>query len=86
MRIKPEHYNQIKTAIASIDRNKIKTHAEAVKESGKFKDFGMRMRWDCLHSTGIFKDDFMQSVYSYAHDEHIDTALRNIVAELNIEF
>lgn len=85
MKIKPEHYEHIKNAIDSLDREKIATHSKNVRESGKFKDFEKRMRWDLSYACGLTQF-FCDNIYSYAHDDHIDTALKTAVSELGIAF
>ena len=92
MKITTEHYEQMKTAIASLDREAVNKHAEAVLSEGKFKDYGKRMRWDLLHASKLSSrsaDNFnfvCDVLYKYANDEHIDTALKNIVRELGYQF
>ena len=85
MKIQKEHYNVIKEKIALIDRDAIKSHALQVKESGKYKDFDTRMRWDIFWASKL-NDWVRDNVYTYANDEHINTALKNIVKELNIQY
>lgn len=55
---------------------------ESMLPDSKIKDFEKRFRWDLLRAS---KFD-LKSVYEYAYDDHIDTALRKIVAELEEKF
>ena len=81
MKIKPEHYAHLRNAIASLPREKLLAHKEALAGEPNIKNLDMRFRWDCLWATRQ-SAWFYDNVYTYAHDDHIDTALRNIVKEL----
>ena len=89
MKITNEHYQVIKQALAELPKDKVLEHAQNVKNAGKFKDFGLRMRWDLLWASKIGKGDnsfMMDTIYPYANDEHIDTALKTAVKELGYQF
>jgi len=81
MKIKDQHYNQLKNLIAAIDKDKIKAH----KALNLGTDKGLRFRWDVLfmsdrpQRTALFSE-----IYAYANDKHVDTALRAIIRGLNL--
>lgn len=85
MKITQEHCNHMKKAIGALDRGKVNAHASAVKSSGRYKDFSKRMRWDLWYMADLtsFACD---TLYNYLHDDHIDTALRSIMKDLNYNF
>ena len=78
MKMTKEHYNRIKTAIASIPRELALEHKS--KELGK--DKAMRFRWDMFIAAKLstFAGD---ELYSYLNDDHIDTALKAVMKELD---
>ena len=78
MKMTKEHYNRIKTAIASIPRELALEHKS--KELGK--DKAMRFRWDMFIAAKLstFASD---ELYQYLNDDHIDTALKSVIKELN---
>lgn len=89
MKITDKDYTTLKDAINKIDRDAILKHKNAVKESGKFKDFDKRIRWDLLHATKLIIGDGAGAtgdieLYAYMDDTHIDTALKTIVKELGL--
>lgn len=58
--------------------------AHRAKKLGK--DIEKRFRWDLLHASGVKIGDGIGiqgdiNLYSYMHDEHIDTALKVYVSE-----
>ena len=78
MKIKTEHYDHMRNAIAAI----VSANAEAVAKH-KAAHNTKRFRWDLFRAARLhtFASD---TLYSYANDEHIDTALRHIVKELGL--
>ena len=82
MKIKPEHYNVLKSIISAFDRDKVLAY-KALKLG---KDPERRFRWDLFtfaRRSGTEK--FMiEDIYKYANDTHLDTALRAIVRELGL--
>lgn len=85
MKIKTEHYQHMKEEILKLALTDIEKHAVAVKNSGKFNDFGKRMRWDIAHAVALDRF-FCTEIYPYANDDHIDTALKQIVKEIGLSF
>ena len=90
MKIKPEHYNLIKSAMEGV-KDKIPAHIEYLKKPEnliKIKDFDMRLRWDWLRyaMNELPTTKFNWSdIYSYLNDDNIDTALKKIVGEIKID-
>ena len=83
MKITPEHYEFIKSAI----RNKftvsvVNDHRTFIENEGKAKDIDKRLRWDLLR-LAVTSAWICATVYKYADDTHLDTALKKIVKELN---
>nr|WP_232355769.1 hypothetical protein [Burkholderia sp. M701] len=77
MKIKSEHLETLRTAITPLDTDGHRQVSIAANHSD------MRYRWDLLRVARI---DGMGGIawtcailYPYLNDEHIDTALRNIV-------
>ena len=84
MKIKKEDYEVIKAAISKVNKEALKKHIEAVKVSGNYKDLDTRINWDILWASELGKGEFLRGLYSYANDEHINTALKSAVKELAI--
>lgn len=83
MKIKPEHLATMASAIQPLDtpeRRQIYLEGRFPNAS-KVTDLNKRYRWDLLHAAGL-TDWLCKMVYPYAHDDHIDTALRSIVKDL----
>jgi hypothetical protein len=53
----------------------------AIPRIGQTKDTAKRHRWDALYAAGA--GEWINDVYKYANDEHIDTALKAVVKELS---
>lgn len=89
MLIRPEHYRAIEAAVKPLDteerRNAYRTQrAESIAEFPASEN--MRYRWDLLWASKLKLGDGVGMsglpVYEYANDNHIDTALRRMVAPL----
>jgi len=80
MKLPATNYQQLKTAIDSIDRDTIREHVLFVLESGKFKDLNKRIRWDLFWA--VRGSTFIPSELL---DDHIDTALRSVMRDTGIE-
>ena len=81
MKIKPEHFAVLKTAVEKFDTPFHRSRYKAAGLSDK------RFRWDCLWASKVrigdgvgIKGDL--DLYAYMNDDHIDTALRSIVKPL----
>ena len=89
MKITKKHYNILKEGIENLGIENIKQHKMDLPfRVNPPKDLDKRVRWDCLYATkikigyGIGMDGL--PLYAYLNDNHIDTALRHIMKELNI--
>ncbi len=80
MKIKPEHYIHIVNAIRPL-KPRFAGHREYLKAEARCNDLEMRFRWDAAHAAKL-TEFFCDSIYPYANDEHIDTALRAAIAEI----
>lgn len=81
MKIQPEHYAYIRDALAALGAETVNTTREFIAQEGKAKNPEMRLRWDLSYRANLSRW-FCDNVYSYANDDHIDTALRAIMREL----
>ena len=82
MKITPAHYQHMQAAIAAIATPaKIAAHRQFIVNEGKAQDVEKRLRWDLSYYSGLTPFIF-ENVYSYANDDHVDTALRSIMKEL----
>jgi hypothetical protein len=81
MKISPAHYAHMKFALAKIPTNDVKAHRAHIISEGKAQDIEKRLRWDLSYAAGL-TSWFCREIYSYANDDHIDTALRKIMREL----
>lgn len=80
MKIQPEHYAHMKTAMAPILAAMPCASEYAATCAKTPKDADMRHRWDAFYHAGLTRYA-CDVLYAYAHDTHIDTALRQIVKE-----
>ena len=91
MKMRAEHYEQMKTAIVAMltKRAAIKTDGDVAEllsayrreivAEGKAKNVDMRVRWDIARLSGLSSRWMCDTLYSYIDDTHIDTALRRIM-------
>lgn len=87
MKIKPEDYEKIKSAVQHV-LDKRPDAMQVYIDSGKT---AKRFRWDVLYASGLKIGDGIGTqgdvnVYGYAHDDHIDTALRTIMKEAGLDW
>ena len=75
MKIKPEHYEHMRAAIAPSDTARLRDEYRALALSSK------RYRWDLTYAAKL-SPWICDNLYAYLDDTHIDTALRRIVADL----
>jgi hypothetical protein len=80
MKVTKEHYSTMLNAIAPI-AHIIPAQRILLAKDSRVKDLEKRLRWDLSYKAGLTRF-FCDSVYSYANDDHIDTALKSIVKEL----
>lgn len=71
MKIKPEHYQVMLDAIRPL--------APTIKQRRDKSE--SRLCWDLLHEANL-TPFLCDTVYDYANDDHIETALKKIVKEL----
>lgn len=76
MKIKPEHYVYLKTAM--LNNSKAPLLQDYLKAGLTEK----RWRWDWLYSTPGLSRWICDNIYPYANDDHLDTALRLITREV----
>lgn len=89
MKILPEHYEFIKSAIREkftvslVNDHRTFIEAEWKRENHKFEKENVekRLRWDLLWLS-VTSAWICANIYKYAADPHIDTALKSIVKEL----
>ena len=88
MKMEPRHYNVIKQRIQKIPKTWVLSHKEKLKDDVRVKDADKRLRWDLFYAITSGASwpeagrlDFLDELYSYLDDTHIDTALRKIVTE-----
>lgn len=79
MKITPQDYQELKALLTPL-APKLAAHRENLRNHAKFNDLEKRLRWDWLW----FSDskNWVNKVYKYANDEHIDTALKRAMAEI----
>ena len=81
MKIRPEHYDHMREAIAPvIARVDPAAYRARIIAEGKAKNPDKRVRWDYLYAAKL-SAWICDNLYSYMNDEHIDTALRSIMQE-----
>ena len=83
MKIKPEHLAHLQAAITPLDTAERRHHylEGRFPNADKVRELNKRYRWDLMHSAGL-TDWLCKTVYQYAHDDHVDSALRSIVRDL----
>lgn len=90
--MKKEHYQILKQAFINyIEKHGtacIQDYKQYLLTEGKAKDIHKRLRWDVLYATKIKISSARNTpdlpLYDYLNDNHIDTALKQIMKELNI--
>lgn len=85
MKIKSYHYQYMKDAIAGLEPDTVAYLKQRVAEDSRVKDAAKRLRWDLLCASEADSRWICDNLYYYADDTHIDTALRKIMRELDIE-
>jgi hypothetical protein len=72
MKIKPEHFEHMRTAIAPFDTQANRSQYAAAGLSTR------RFQWDCMRAAGLIPWA-CDTLYPYANDDHIQTALNRII-------
>ncbi len=76
-------YNYIKTQFEN-NLEKIKDYAPKLKASGNYKDFEIRLTWDCIRAfVGTGTVCLWYDKYN-CHDTHITTAGKKALKELGV--
>ena len=89
MKIEQSDYDYLKAAMLEV-KDKIPAHIDFLKQPenlAKIKDFDTRLRWDWFWAAIKRKVIDGKSFYTkldYLNDEHINTALKKIVKEINL--
>lgn len=81
MKIQTQHYAELKEMLTPL-AEKIKPHREYLIKEGKCEDVEKRLRWDITYARRETSAYISSTLYPYMNDDHLDTALRHIVAEL----
>ena len=85
MKIKPEDYIIMRDAIAKIGESmNLSSYFQSLREDPRVKDPNKRLRWDLMWAA-VSPVWICDNVYPYANDDHIDTALRQIVKEMGVD-
>lgn len=84
MKIKPEHVETIKGFVQPLDTPERRQRyiSRDFPNAEHVKDIDKRYRWDLFYANPASAPFACDVLYKYSHDEHIDTALRSIVPEL----
>ena len=85
MKIKTEHYNYMFMAVMGLGKPQIISIRDDVEQNPKVKDVEKAFRWALIH-VAIPSKWICDNLYSYANDDHIDTALKAVVKNLNMGF
>lgn len=80
MKITAEDYQYLKQKIEPL-RSQFPAALEAYKANPKIKDAHKALRWQALHAAGL-TPWVCTALYGYLNDDHIDTALRAVMAEI----
>lgn len=82
MKITEDHFEQLKVSIDpnNTEDRRQRYRTKDFRNSANVKDLDKRYRWDLLYLS--VSPHIINEIYLYANDDHIDTALRNIVKPL----
>jgi hypothetical protein len=83
MKITPAHYAHMKQAMSAV-ADRIPAIRDAIAADPRVRDADKRLRWDLFNDAGLTRW-LCDNVYSYANDDHVDTALRAIMKEIETE-
>jgi len=59
----------------------LSNYIESIKTDPRVKDWQKRYRWDLCYASGL-TPWICSTIYPYANDTHIDTALKAIMTEI----
>jgi hypothetical protein len=74
--MKASDYKELETAIRALlkkQKNPYQVASKAVESQ--------RIRWDALYATGLVQKGVISRFYKYLNDNHIDSALKQIMRE-----
>jgi len=88
MKVKKHDYNELRDAIHNrvneLTREKIKEHKMSLINSNT-GDISKKFRWNLLWAVSFpVRQVIVDRIYQYANDNHIDTALKSIIKELEV--
>jgi hypothetical protein len=86
MKITQLDYDCLKNALVEV-KDRIPAHIEYLNKpenKAKIKNFDTRLRWDWFFFALKKQDsrNFLDKLYDYLDDSHIDTALKSIIKEI----
>lgn len=91
MKMKKEHYSRLNDMIKTYAWPRRVEILNAIANDTRVKDSERRFRWDCYwtasrayHAETALWLVFIDELYSYLNDSHIDTALKKIISDLEI--
>ena len=80
MKIRPEHLQHLKSKIDALSPEFVASVKQSILAGGKYKDFGMRLRFDLLYAA-VPSKWVCDNLYPYMNDEHLNSALKAIVKD-----
>ena len=83
MKIRPAHYAHIRDAIRALKPD-LAAARKALHQQGRAHDIEKCLRWNLSYAANL-SQYICDNIYSYCDDDHIDTALRSIVREIDAE-
>ncbi len=81
MKITNAHYAYMKGEIEKFSSAYVDARRAAIVKEVKAQDIEKRLRWDLCYAANL-SAWFSARIYTYANDDHIDTALKKIMREL----
>ena len=86
---KDQDYLELKQAVIGllneITIEELLLHKQALAKDLSIKDHHKRFRWNLLYAINRdIRTPIIDRIYSYANDDHIDTALKHIVGALSL--
>lgn len=88
LKVRDHHYNYIlehmRSKVNELGPQRLVAYVEMLRTLAEVKDVQKRLRWDLFRASIPNIADLYRDLYEYMNDDHIDTALRNIMAELGL--
>lgn len=84
MKITDAHYSRLLGLVHALDTPAVRAayRAGEFRQSSLVKDLDKRYRWDLFQAAMRGNGEFVDDLYSYLSDAHLDTALRRAVPPL----